>query len=145
MRQEIAGWKGPKAAAARDFFAVNFGPWDRLDGNAPFVQGVGPKPEGAGFYPRDMTKEEFEAAAAKSPTLGKVLRSQYTVVRRDTAGGLIAIPYHVAFADQIAPAVAKLREAGALAEDAGLRRYLSSVPRRWRPTSISRATSSGWT
>ena len=110
--------------STRRYAEINYGPWDRLDGNAPFVEGVGPKPEGAGFYPRDMTKEEFEAAAAKSPTLAKALRSQYTVVRRDTAGGLIAVPYHVAYADEIAPAVAKLREAAALAEDAGLRRYL---------------------
>jgi len=110
--------------STRRYAEINYGPWDRLDGNAPFVEGVGPKPEGAGFYPRDMTKEEFEAAAAKSPTLDKALRSQYTVVRRDTAGGLIAVPYHVAYADEIAPAVAKLREAAALAEDAGLRRYL---------------------
>ena len=103
---------------------INYGPWDRLDGNAPFVEGVGPKPKGAGFYPPDMTKEEFEAAATKSPTLGKALRSQYTVVRRDTAGSMVAIPYHQAYADQISPAVAKLREAAALADDAGLRRYL---------------------
>ena len=108
----------------RRYAEINYGPWDRLDGNAPFVEGVGPKPEGAGFYPRDMTKEEFEAAAAKSSPLGKALRSQYTVVRRDSAGGLIAVPYHVAYADEIAPAAAKLREAAALAEDAGLRRYL---------------------
>ena len=108
----------------RRYAEINYGPWDRLDGNAPFVEGVGPKPEGAGFYPRDMTKEEIEAAVAKSSTLGKALRSQYTVVRRDSAGGLIAVPYHVAYADEIAPAAAKLREAAALAEDAGLRRYL---------------------
>jgi hypothetical protein len=113
-----------KDPGTRRYAEINYGPWDRLDGNAPFVEGVGPKPKGAGFYPRDMSKEEFEAAAAKSPALGKALRSQYTVVRRDTSGGLIAVPYHQAYADQIPPAVAKLREAARLAEDPGLRRYL---------------------
>ena len=108
----------------RRYAEINYGPWDRLDGNAPFIEGVGPKPKGAGFYPRDMTKEELEAAAAKSPALGKALRSQYTIVRRDTAGALVAVPYHQAFADQIPPAAAKLREAAELAEDPGLRRYL---------------------
>jgi hypothetical protein len=108
----------------RRYAEINYGPWDRLDGNAPFVEGAGPKPKGAGFYPRDMSKEEFEAAAAKSPALGKSLRSQYTVVRRDSAGGLMAVPYRQAYADQIPPAVAKLREAARLAEDPGLRRYL---------------------
>jgi hypothetical protein len=110
--------------STRRYAEINYGPWDRLDGNAPFVEGVGAKPKGAGFYPRDMTEEEFEAAAAKSPSLSKALRSQYTVVGRDTAGGLAAVPYHQVYADEISPAVAKLREAAALAEDAGLRRYL---------------------
>lgn len=99
----------------RRYAEINYGPWDRLDGNAPFITGVGPKPSGAGFYPRDMTKEELK---------GKALESQYTLVRRDSAGALIAVPYHEAYADQIRPAVAKLREAAALAEDSGLRHYL---------------------
>ena len=43
----------------RRFAEINYGPWDRLDGNAPFVDGVGPKPKGANFYPPDMTKEEL--------------------------------------------------------------------------------------
>ena len=109
---------------ARRYTEINYGPWDRLDNNAPFVAGVGPKPKGAAFYPRDITKEEFEAAAAKSPDLGKALRGQYTMVQRDSAGSLIAVPYHQAFSDQVAPAVAKIREAAALAEDPDLRHYL---------------------
>ncbi len=108
----------------RRYAEINYGPWDRLDNNTPFVQGVGPKPKGAGFYPPNLSKEEFEAAAAKSPALAKELRSQYTMVQRDSAGGLIAVPYHQAFAAQVAPAAAKVREAAALAEDPGLRRYL---------------------
>jgi peptidase M49-like protein len=110
--------------AVQRYVEINYGPWDRLAENAPFVEGVGPKPAGAGFYPPDMTKAEFEAAAKKSPAAGKALRSQYTVVRRDSARGLFSVPYREAFADQIAPAVAKLREAARLAEDPGLRRYL---------------------
>jgi hypothetical protein len=113
-----------KDPGTRRYAEINYGPWDRLDGNAPFVEGVGPKPKGAGFYPRDMSTEEFEAAAARSPAVGKALRNQYTVIRRDTAGALVAVPYHRIFADQILPAVAKLREAAGLAEDPGLRRYL---------------------
>jgi hypothetical protein len=108
----------------RRYTAINYGPWDRLDNNTPFVPGVGPKPPGAGFYPPNMTKEEFDAAVAKSPALGKALRSQYTIVKRDSAGALAAVPYHEAYAAHVAAAVAKIREAAALAEDAGLRRYL---------------------
>src|SRR4051812_41742515 len=87
----------------RRYAEINYGPWDRLDNNAPFIEGVGLKPKGAGFYPTDITKEEVEAAAAKSSEAGKALRSQYTVVKRDSAGGLITVPYHVAYADQLVP------------------------------------------
>jgi hypothetical protein len=110
--------------ALQRYLEINYGPWDRLADNAPFIEGVGPKPPGAGFYPQDMSKEEFEAAAKKSVQAGRALRSQYTVVRRDSAGGLTTIPYHEVYADQVRPAVAKLREAAQLADDPGLRRYL---------------------
>ena len=49
-------------AETKKFVEINYGPWDRLDGNKPFVEGVGEKPAGANFYPADMTKEEFENA-----------------------------------------------------------------------------------
>jgi hypothetical protein len=103
-----------KNPATRRYAEINYGPWDRLDNNTPFVEGAGPKPEGAAFYPRDMTKEELK---------GTALRSQYTLVRRDSAGALTAVPYHQAFAEEIRPAVTKLRQAARLA-DGGLRRYL---------------------
>src|SRR5215210_9165526 len=37
--------------ATRRYAEINYGPWDRLDNNAPFIAGVGPKPSGSGFYP----------------------------------------------------------------------------------------------
>lgn len=110
--------------ATRRFVVVNVGPWDRLDNNAPFVAGVGPKPQGANFYPRDMTREEFEAATRDSSARSDSLKSQYTMVRRDATGRLTAIPYHMMFATEHQRAASRLREAAALAEDAGLRRYL---------------------
>jgi len=110
----------------RRYAMVNYGPWDRLDGNEPFIDGVGPKPPGANFYPHDMTTAEFEAAvAASSPARADSLRSLYTVIRRDAAGRLVPVPYHVAFAAQHRTAAMFLRQAAELAEDPGLARYLS--------------------
>ncbi len=106
--------------ALRRYAEINYGPWDRLEGNEPFVEGAGPKPDGANFYPPDMTKEEFEAAAAARPEL----KSLYTMVRRDAGGDLVAIPYHQFFEQHVRTASEKLRQAAALAEDPGLRRYL---------------------
>jgi hypothetical protein len=109
---------------ARRFVEINYGPWDRLAGNEPFIAGAGEKPKGANFYPPDMTKEEFEAEAAKSPERAAALRSLYTLVRRDAGGKLVTIPYHQAFAPQVQRAVEALRKAADLAGDAGLRTYL---------------------
>jgi hypothetical protein len=110
-------------SATREFVLLNYGPWDRLDANQPFVPGVGARPPGGEFYPHDMTKEEFEKATA-GPKAGAALKSAYTLVRRDTAGGLRAVPFHEAFAGPSGRAAAKLREAAKLAEDPRLRRYL---------------------
>lgn len=116
--------QGAASADARRFVEINYGPWDRLAGNEPFLDGVGPKPPGANFYPADMTKEEFEAAAAESPQHAEALKSLYTLVRRDASGKLTTTAYHEAFAADLQTAAAKLREAAQLADDAGLKRYL---------------------
>ncbi len=101
------------------YVTINYGPWDRLEGNEPFIYGVGPKPAGANFYPADMTKEEFEAAQLE----GK--QSLYTLLRRDEAGKLKAIPYREHFAEQLQKAAGFLRQAAALAENEALKKYLN--------------------
>lgn len=110
--------------AQRRYFKMNYGPWDRVGGNAPFVEDVGEKPLGANLYPEDMTKEEFQEAIADSPRKERAFKSLYTLIRRDASGDLVAIPYHEAFSSQLELAASKLREAAALAEEPGLRRYL---------------------
>ena len=121
---------------------VNVGPWDRLDNNVPFVVGIGPKPAGANFYPRDMTKEEFDRAVVGGGARADSLKSLYTMVRRDAAGRLIPIPYARFFAGANQRAAQKLRQAAALADDAGLRRYLTLlaaalVTDRYQPSDLA--------
>ncbi len=125
------------------YLAINYGPWDRLDANAPFLPGFGPKPAGANLYPADMTKEEFEAAVEASPEGGDALRSLYTVVRRTEDGALTAVPYNQAFAQQVSMAAQKLTEAAQLAEDPGLRRYLELRSEALR-TDEYRASDMAW-
>jgi Peptidase family M49 len=109
----------------RQLVDINFGPWDRLDNNAPFVPGVGPKPDGANYYPRDMTKAEFESAVAAGGARADSLKDLYTMVRRDASGKLYAIPFHQIFAAPTQLAASKLRQAAALADDPGLKNYLT--------------------
>jgi hypothetical protein len=105
--------------AAREFAAINYGPWDRLAGDTPFIDGVGPKPPGARFYPEDMTREEFEAWEQA----GK--HGHYSMVRRDADGGLSLEPYHKVHADQIGAVARLLRQASALADDPEFADYLA--------------------
>jgi peptidase M49-like protein len=109
---------------SKRFAEINYGPWDRLQANAPFVPGAGEKPKGAAYYPADMTKDEFDKACAAAADKGAALKSPYTIVKRDPSGRLVAVPYHEAFAAEVKSAAAKLTQAAALAEDAGLRSYL---------------------
>ncbi len=100
------------------YIEINYGPWDRLDNNRSFVEGVGKKPAGANFYPADMTKEEFEAAALEGKT------SLYTFLRRDENKNLIVVPYKEMFAEDVQKAADLLKQAAELAEDNGLKQYL---------------------
>lgn len=106
-------------AKFREFASINYGPWDRLDGNEPFMESYGPKPEGANFYPADMTKEEFEALELE----GK--NSLYTFLRRNESGEIEVIPYREMFKDEVEKAADLLRQAAALADNPALKKYLT--------------------
>ncbi|MCA9184104.1 MAG: hypothetical protein R3E01_08860 [Pirellulaceae bacterium] len=108
----------------RRFAEINYGPWDRLDNNNSFVDGVGEKPLGAQYYPTDLTKEEFEQYLAEHPTQREAMTSQYTLVRRGEAGQLIAVPYHEAFAQPTERATELLRQAASLAKEDSFKAYL---------------------
>ena len=102
----------------RRFAELNYGPWDRLNDEAPFMEDAGEKPLGARFYPVDMSKEEFEAAELE----GKA--DLYSFVRRNEQGELMLVPYHVEFAEELAQAADLLRQAADLAEHEGFANYL---------------------
>lgn len=122
--------------AVRRFAELNYGPWDRLADDAPFVPGFGPKPPGANFYPADMTRAEFEAAEVPGKT------SLYTLLRRNDAGALVAVPYHEAYAAELEHAAGLLREAADLAEHEGFANYLrlradALVTDEYRPSDLA--------
>jgi len=102
----------------RKYAMIHYGPWDRIGGNAPFVEGYGEKAPGAGFYPGDMTVKEFENFADLSKT------SPYTLINRDPSGRLASIPYAKAYAQNHREAARLLRQSAALADDQRLKKYL---------------------
>lgn len=104
---------------AKDFIKIHYGPWDRLNNNLPFIPEFGEKFPGAQFYPADMTKKEFEEWNDPDKT------SLYTIVRRNNEGKLISVPYPEAFQEQHSKAASLMQKAAGLAEDPGLKKYLT--------------------
>jgi hypothetical protein len=121
---ELERASGPLVPAAREYFRIMQGPWDRLDGDRPFV-GATAKPPGAGFYPEDLTKEEFERWIAAHPGDAEALRSDFTVVRRD-GDRLVAVPFAEAYREPLARAAAHLRAAAKKTANASLVRFLET-------------------
>jgi hypothetical protein len=103
----------------RRYAMINYGPWERLNDDKPFIKGVGKKPEGANFYPKDMTKDEFEKWTSPNK------KGLYSMVRRDDGGFLKTIPYHEYFKEKIDRAAALIDSAAKYADDAGLKKYLT--------------------
>jgi hypothetical protein len=105
------------------FLLLNFGPFDRQDGNKPFL-GTADKPAGGGFYPRDLTREEFETYVARHPEVKEAFDSPTTVIRRSPDGALQAVPYNVEYKEYLEPMAEALRQAAALTTNPSLKTYL---------------------
>ena len=115
----LAAYDGADAEAVRAYFALNAGPWDRRAHFAPFF-GEWVHPDGANFYPLDLTEAELAQLAAGEDGLNGL----YSMVRRDESGALRAVPYSEFFKPQFDVAVAHMRKAAELTDNASLRAYL---------------------
>lgn len=103
---------------AKEFAMIQYGAWDRLDNNKPFLAGYGEKPAVCNYYPHDITAEEFDAFEDANKN------SWYTVIRRNEDGSLKSVWYHEAYAEEIGHICTLLEKAVTLAEDPGLKNYL---------------------
>jgi hypothetical protein len=90
----------------KKFINLNYGPWDRLNNNKPFVQGVGEKPLGARFYPEDMTEDEWKSITDPNKN------SPYTVIERDPEAELRIKSYTEMYMHQMQTVMNNLQMAG---------------------------------
>jgi len=97
------------------FFRINFGPWDRLEEDAPFIGSL-PKPPGANFYPEGLTTEQFDAWVKEHPGSAEAFRSYFTCIRKD-GGGLAAVPYSEEYRALLDKAANLMNEAAAILTD----------------------------
>ncbi|MBX3593744.1 hypothetical protein [Sphingomonas sp.] len=128
--QRDANWKQTRAAIEKEgdtlkleMYDRYYGPWDELAELHPFW-GTGKMPEGGGFYPTDLTREQLDAYIASHPEQKQALLSPYTVVVRD-GDALEAIPYSVAYRDQLTRAADLLNKAASITTNASLKKFLS--------------------
>src|SRR5215212_6774999 len=125
IRKQLAAQvtRSDRDRAGYEYFSANKGRWDRLAQDEPFIGpfgAAGHKPEGAAFYPADLSKEEMEAYIAAHPEQKDALQGLFTVVRRE-GDRLVTIPYSTQYREFLEPAVARIREAAALTNNASLR------------------------
>ncbi|MEZ4805144.1 MAG: Zn-dependent hydrolase [Bacteroidia bacterium] len=101
------------------YLEINYGPWDRLDNNKPFIKGIGPKPLGANFYPADMRQSEYDSL--KDPEKA----DPYTIIVREE-GQLKVIPYNQAYEQLLFEASLALKEAANFFSDSSFKVYLKA-------------------
>ena len=107
------------------YFRLNYGPFDRLEHDTPFVKGIEEKPLGANFYPEDMTKKEFTSWIRKHPADKDMFEGNFTVIKRK-GKNLVAVPYSTEYRELLEKAAEHLRKAAKYADNASLKKYLLS-------------------
>jgi hypothetical protein len=127
LLQKLEADKSPVGQARLHYFMINKGPWSRLDKNEPFIDGVPhEKPPQAGFYPDDMTKEEFENwAKGLSDEERQRATGFFYAIRRGADGKLKTVAYSEEYRQFLEPAAQLLREAAELTTDQTLKSYLA--------------------
>lgn len=124
LEAELAKATDPVGKAKHAYFRLMRGPWDRQQHREPFAIDR-PWPKGAGFYPEDLTEQEFKDWIAAHPDDAAAFEGLFTVIER-TNDGLRARPYHEVYAQWLEPAAAKLREAAGQTQNASLAKFLRS-------------------
>ena len=127
LRAEVVARNDPRLLEKFDAF---FGPWDPIEDDRPFF-GDKPKPPGAGFYPVDLTKEQFDAYLQAHPDQAEALTNPYTVVRRQ-GDRLVAVPYSQAYKQWLEPAAKLLEQAAAKTSNPSLKKFLSLRAKAFR-------------
>lgn len=108
-----------KSEEEKEFCKINYGPWDRLNDNEPFIEGVSKKPIGAGFYPSDIKYFPFIDMKFEDKL------SMYTIIKRSDDGSLYTQPYHVAYKELLTQAANFLKKAAQKSPDKAFANFLN--------------------
>jgi len=126
LRKKLEADTSPDGRERLHYFMINKGPWSRLDKNEPFIDGIPRvKPPQAGYYPDDVTKEEFNSWVATLPEADKQRATGFfTVIKRGSDRKLTIAPYHEEYREFLEPAAKLLKEAADLTSNQTLKNFL---------------------
>jgi hypothetical protein len=127
LEKKLGADTSPEGRERLHYFTINKGPWSRLDKNAPFIDGVpSVKPPQAGYYPDDITKDQFNSWSATLPEPDKLQATGFfTVIRRGSDSKLKIVPYHEEYREFLEPAAKLLKEAAELTTNQTLKNFLT--------------------
>ncbi len=127
LYEKLKADKTPLGQARLHYFWVNKGPWSDLDEFHVFMPGVpARKPEGANFYPAEMSKQDFESwVATLPPEQQEQAKGFFTVIRR-VGGKLTIVPYSQEYRTDLEKCAALLREAAELTDNSTLKHFLTT-------------------
>lgn len=108
-----------KDEKVREFARINYGPWDRLNGDKAFLTDTPEKALGAQFYPANMSKDEFEKATFNDKN------GLYSLVQRNENGELTSIAFSEAYSDEINRIAVILEKAATFADNKEFANYLN--------------------
>jgi hypothetical protein len=123
---QLAADQSSLGRARLDYFLLNKGPWSELDEDRPFLPGIGPKPQGANYYPADATRDQIDAWMQGLPEQQKEAATGFfTAIRRAADGNFIAVPYSLEYQGELMEMARLLREAAALTSQPTLKAFLT--------------------
>lgn len=123
----------PLGRARLHYFSINAGPWSRLDEDAPFLPGVGPKPLAANFYPPDSTREEIEKWTHSLPPAEQAAATGFfTTIRRGADGKFVVVPYSIEYQPELTAAAQLLHEAAEATTQPTLKTFLEKRSQAFR-------------
>lgn len=123
VKKELEEMDDPSINDFLKYLKINFGPYDRLDENNPFI-GHEAKPPGAGFYPSDISGDYFQNYIIEFPDKKRALEDTYSVVKRKD-NSLIAVPYNEEYREDLEPAAQYLKEAAEITTNISLKKFLN--------------------
>ncbi len=123
IKNELAKSNNPLDQAYLHLLTINYGPFDRLDGDHPFI-GKAERPPGANFYPEDLTRQQVIDYVQQHPQVKEAFYKLNTLIKRQE-NELIAVPYEQEYRSHLSAAAGYLKDAAKLTTDEAFKKYLN--------------------